>query len=446
MTKKSNVVDMIGSLLESIKMEKAAAEKGQTSHPSQSVDDGTVSAPEGERSSENVSDIKKEVGGTVGVAGQEDANSADQNTPADSIGTQSQASDEVKGNVPTPKAAPEKPGQDGQGDASPEHPTSHTFGEKYSSISSLGNKILAGLAVANAQPKKADAAVAPGTDVQVTVPSKEVKKEAKKKEAPKVEKKAEANLEKDAEAGYLAAKALYDVVMQKQASNADDTQAVIAPIVKAAQSDAQTFCEFMQGFEEGTKERSMNKTAAAVDQIGNALYQAADAGLLTPAMLKKAADDLSALTGQQVSPEELQAAMAGGGAPGGEMPPEAMGGGMPPEAMAGAGGDMGAEDPQIQAIAEELAQAGVTPEELIAAIQGAGGEGAPMGGEMGAPEGSPAVNAEAATEGEAPAQEAAEQKAPEKESPPEEEEEKEGAAKIAAIAGAAKKLLEKRKA
>jgi len=443
MSVKSAVVESIGNLLKQVKLIKQAAAKGETSHPSKSVDDGTVTAPEGERSSENTADVKKNVGSTVGVAGQSDAGSADMTQASDSIGTQSQASDEVKGNVPTPKTAPEKPGQGGRGDASPEHPTSKTFGEKYSSAQELGNAILAAISVAKAGEKQAEGECAQSTDVAKTFPPKKKgeKKDEKKAEAA-ASAPAEAQLEKDAEAGYLAAQALYEV-LTKQAGSPDQANEVVATLVKSAEADAQMFHDFLKGYEdhikEATADEEFKKAAAYAQKIVQFLQTKKAEGKLTPELLKQAADELGGLSGEQISPEELQAMMAqgGGGAGGGmggggEVPPEAAGMG----AEGGAGGAEGGEgaiDPQIMAIAQELAQQGVTPEELIQALQesegGAGGMGG-MGGAEGGGGGPPP---------EAAAHEAAEAPAEEKK----EEESKAGSVKVSAQALAAA-LLAKR--
>jgi len=65
--KKANLIGTIESLLDAVGEEEKVAMTGETSHPSDSVDDGTQPAAEGERSSENESDTKAEPNRGLGV-------------------------------------------------------------------------------------------------------------------------------------------------------------------------------------------------------------------------------------------------------------------------------------------------------------------------------------------------------------------------------------------
>jgi len=58
--KKANLIGTIESLLDAVGEEEKVAMSGETSHPSDSVDDGTQPAVEGDRSSENESDTEAE--------------------------------------------------------------------------------------------------------------------------------------------------------------------------------------------------------------------------------------------------------------------------------------------------------------------------------------------------------------------------------------------------
>ena len=108
------VFGLMDNLLEKIRAEKRASQKRATdgseptTHPVMNAPDGTQPAREGARSAENEGDVEKDYG-VLGNTGQEDANSATSANAADSIGTQSQASDVVKGNVAKPKAVKDAP-------------------------------------------------------------------------------------------------------------------------------------------------------------------------------------------------------------------------------------------------------------------------------------------------------------------------------------------------
>ena len=342
-----------------------------TTHPVMQADPGTKPATEGERSSENESDVRGELG-EAGITGQEDANSADalEKDEADDIGTQTSDSEEMAGNVQQPKATKDAPPDKGPGD--------ETFSEKYSAaaIVESGNKLLAALGNLTGQHKQAseDEGEKKGGE------EKEAEKGKKKpcppesgncaKKAEDAADPAEEEAEKraaaekyseDAEAGYVAAQMIANQLFDKKAE--DEKAAAIAEnIIKTAHADAELLHEYLLGREKG-----------------------ADA----TASIKKAGMKKRAMPGM-IPPE----AMAGAGPEmGGGIPPE-MGGGLPPE-MGGAGGEMppemgagGGEEEALDALAEALAEANVTPEELAATIAeaqaeagGAPGEEAEMIGE-----------------------------------------------------------------
>lgn len=406
----NETLSLFNDVLASLKMSKQAAVKsavGETTHPVKNVDDGTTPADEGARSEENTSDVKEELG-SGGVTGQEDAESVkDVSTEGGSEGTQPQASDEVKGNVPTPKSTVDKPGKDGLGDSSEGHPSNQTFEEKYSSVRNLGNKIAADIAMLAKEAK-----AAPKAEVKAPV-------KVEKKAEVKTEKKAALEKVADFLQGYRAAEAL-DQSAQTQAQMGKQAAAQMSSeIVKKAEKDAEAYCEFLKGYVEarqGSVKKAEHVKLSEEDkfkigyEIGTALRKEAAAGTLTEEKVQYGLSKLAEMTGEEVAPEELAALMgAEGGAPEG-MPvgaPE----GMPEEGMispeeleAGAGAEGGDEAPaseeELMALAQVLDEAGVTPEELIASMEEAqGGAGAEV-----APE-EDAVAAEAAAdEGQASAE------------------------------------------
>jgi hypothetical protein len=409
------VFGLMDNLLEKIRAEKRASQKRATdgseptTHPVMNAPDGTQPAREGSRSSENEADVEQDYG-VLGNTGQEDANSASSMNPADSIGTQSQASDEVKGNVAKPKPVKDGPAENGRGDASPGHPSNETFsGEeaKYASAISVGNKLLALLANAmgktaqegeeeeeeeeeseNAQEKEEESVPSPKSDAADKEKAAGLKKKAGlKKTAEEIKKEAAQKYREEAEAGYMAAGLLASQLgFGKEA--ADEQMAVNAQlegIIKTAQDDAVLLVDYLQGLDEGSLKAASDNSRA----------------------FKKIA---------QPGMEGLDL---------GEAPPVASGEGIPAAALMGAGGgEVGAggeggegEDAAaVELLAQALAEAGIGPEELAAIAQGGGDAGGEMGGEPEAPggggdEGIEGITEEAAAEGEPLEEEKAEQEA-----------------------------------
>jgi len=394
------VFGLMDNLLEKIRAEKRAAQKKATdgseptAHPVMNADDGTQPAREGSRSAENESDVEKDYG-VLGNTGQEDANAASSENQADSIGTQSQAADEVKGNVAKPKPDKDGPAESGAGDASAGHPSNQTFsGEdaKYGAAIDSGNKLLGLLAEAmgktaaentdtdegaseNAQKKEGEEVPSPASDAgdKEKVPtSKDKEKEAAdktegektaevEKTAEELKKEAAEKYREDAEAGYMAAGLLAEQMgFGKQAE--EETTAVNARlegIIKTAQQDAVLLADFLGGINKGQEKAAAEK-------------QAALAKLAQPPM------DL------------------------GPAPEEGMGEGVPAEALmdeeAALGEGGGDEAVALELLADALEEAGVGPEELAALAEGEGG----MGEEMPTEEGAEAVAEETGAEEEVP--------------------------------------------
>jgi len=405
----NSILGLMDSFLQSaLRMEKQATDPSEpTTHPVMSVDDGTQKAQTGARDTENKKDVRESLG-EAGITGQEDASAAGDGTvAADSIGTQKMDSTEVKGNVQTPKATKDGPAEKGRGDASPGHPTNQTFQEKYSSVNEiikLANEILAEIATtksAEDRPEEISGDLARRLkkgDPFVTKVKKETAAERKDEEEAK--KSAALKYRKDAEEGYITAQRLADAIVNKNAET-KEAEELLTGVVKSAQDDAVILCDFLEGLQKG----------AQVSKVINRPHMKRAQMPMDPAMLAGAGAGGPPEGG--IPPELLAAAggPGGGGPPpdmgGGGMPPDMAGGGMPPDMAGGGGAGGGDEEAAIEALADALAQAGVTPEELAQVIseqQGEGGQpvgGPPEGGEPAAlEEGASAGGGAAEGEGE----------------------------------------------
>jgi hypothetical protein len=349
-----------------------------TTHPVENADAGTSVAQEGARSAENEADVKKDYG-TLGNTGQEDANVATSEKPTDTMGTQSQAADEVKGNVQEPKSMKDDPEEKGRGDGSPGHPSNTTFNEnerwKFSSakdVMKAGEQILAGILAIkqgssdNAVEKKTEETktekkAKPGdSEVPEQKKQEDKAKEAGVKTASEEEKRAAAQkYREDAEAGYMAAELLARQLGFGKEAEDQTATAACESLMKKAEEDADVYCSFLAGHVQGG-----NEGKAAIS--------------------KKAQPELMAGGGGEIPPEVLAAA-AGGGGGGEEM--------IEPGVMAeDAGG--GDEEALLEELAAEMAQEGVSPEELVSSIlaeEGGGGEELAAPGLEAAPEMAPGV-------------------------------------------------------
>lgn len=375
------VMDLMEGFLSEVRTKKASVKQANdpsepTTQPVMKKDDGTQKATTGAHAAEMTSYVKKELGG-MGITGQEDAEAGKGKDPADTIGTIKQQSDEVKGNVQEPKAHKDLP---------PSSHVSNQKGEKYSAemsaVLTSGSKLIeaiSGLGIKSASVKKAEAekqaadkkkeedaakAANAGTPPaegagsvkeQVTVP----------KTASEQEKQAAmSKYAEDAQAGYYAAALLAKSLGIGKEAEAEQklVSEKIAHIVSKAHTAGDTFVDYMQGHAEAEKKAALAK---------------AGMGGETPA----------------ISPEELSPAPTDGPPDGGGGMPMGGAGGMdggmsgaPGGAPGGAGGN---PEETIQALAQALAAAGVTPEELaqlIAAEQGGGGMGGPGAGAPPPPE------------------------------------------------------------
>ena len=371
-----SVVQLMDSFLHEVDLEKQAsnldlAGDAKSTHPSANVDDGTTPATEGARSSENEADVKKDVPDTIN-----DEDSKNQaggsKKPTDDQGTISMAADSgLEGNVDTPKKDHSK----SMSDSGPGDDTFDGSWDKASAdLAKQGNDIVASLTVLLKQageeagetapdPEPAPAAeeapaeAAPEAEAQPEEPKTEDAPAADDKEAS-----AEVAMFKQAaeqypdamEAGYQAAALLADqlgVGTEKSAADEQELVATVAGIRKQAEADADMYLRFLNGYNEAnTKAAQGPEELAALANAGGGM------------------------------PPEMGAEMGGEGG----MPPglEGMMGGGAPEAeeLAGLGAEGGEEggdeEAQLEEIAAALDEAGITPEELAAAVTEA------QGGEM----------------------------------------------------------------
>lgn len=335
-----------------------------TSNPVMSAPDGTQKYTEGERGRENDADVTAELGALANV-GESAVNSNEAGAkPTDTMGTQKQDSDVVKGNVPTPKESPK---------------ATHESVFKSAELAKQAGDLL------NLFGTKQASADTGGATIETKVPSTPAKAAAGDSEVPPEKKIADAMAEKKACAqkhpeaaklGFQAADALLlELGLVKDASVNPEKEALrakVASVVEAAHNSATKLATYLKAVADGQKMATLNN-------------------------VKKAEPEIAAMTGA-VSPEGPGAgAMPGADAAGAGMPPEAAGAGGPPPM---GGSDMGGGQPGgdinqqlVEAIAQALDSGEVSPEELVAALEqttGAGqggGDMAPGMGDGGAPGG-----------------------------------------------------------
>lgn len=337
-----------------------------TTHPVMDDDPQTEPATEGARGKENESDVGEQVGGDP-ITGQEDANTASSAQPSDDMGTKTMDADEVKGNTEKPKAKKDPPDENGRGDASPNHPTSEEMRsqEKYSSVDFRKDIQLILEAFASGGIKEAQTAVKPakkkaeeGEEVEIKGPGGttiEVEKEGKEKEEEdEAEKKAA--VEKypdDYDNGFVAAAMLLEQMGIAKQANENESRLIeehIAGVVSSARADADAACDYIEGFEKG----AAAKRAAAEMPLPPELMQ------------EMAGGGEAEVPAEEASEEAIEGAGEAGGMPGAEEAMAAEGAG---EEL-GAGGEGGIDE---EAIIQALAEAGVNPEELMAALEAEGG-------------------------------------------------------------------------
>lgn len=358
-------MELIHNWLDEYRKDKRAADAAAgadntepTTHPVMDADPQTEPAAEGARGKENESDVGEQVGGDT-VTGQEDAMSATSAQPSDDMGTAKMDADEVKGNVKEPKTEKDPPGDgSGQGDESPQHPTTDEMknpAEKYSSAVKKGTFILEKLAAMGVEtPKPTQKKKAAEVEIEVE-PSEDEGEDEGEGEGEGEDKEAEkkAAVEKypdDFDNGYVAAAmVLQQMGMAKQAEQESEEliQEKTASIISKARQDAQNAADYLAGFARG---QHLKQSAAE----------------MPPEMPPEMGEG----GGEELPPEvadELAAEAMGGGeeaAPEGDM--------IPAEALAGAeeGGEGSDEEQAEEILLEALSEAGISPEELVAATSG----------------------------------------------------------------------------
>lgn len=331
MTKKASLLKTIEAFMQEVDgVTKQADEhgKGNTSHPSESVDDGNKPVSTGSRAAENEADVKKQIGP---AAVDNTTTSVSEGDKSLNLGLNQSLTGEDPATEDNYKDKPEEPGTS--------HPAKADMGEKYSSMSfkdlcktaaELSNGILASIATA-----------------QVTKPAET----AKPSEKPAAEKTAaqaapvEAAKVAEVTEAVKAAEAGYDLAaLLGGDANIPAAQEFISDTIKVAAASADLTAQFIYSFhaEKLAQAQKAAEPKTAVDPK------------ITP---KKAANDVEA------PPEdnEMLNQMAGGGMPsGGDVLP---GGEVPP------GGDVlpggGSDEAALEELAAVLQELGITPEQLL---------------------------------------------------------------------------------
>ena len=302
----------------------AGSYSGGTSHPVKSVDDQTEDANEGERSAENCADVKEQVpGGGVDAAPE---NAPDQEGQQFDVGITSHETGEDPAHEGDYKSTKEDPGTS--------HPAKTEDGEKYSSMSFAKLKTLT--------EKKANALIA---GIAVTL------KEAEHRGNPQAYSPSHSN--------KVAAAVGYDQAVSAGVSNVEHAaffKEASETMLRDALSAATATGQYLSAF---------NKQLA----VKLAAEEAAEEG-------SEPASHEDSESGGQEAGEEAGGSGGAGGSGMDEADLAAMAGGP------GAGGPGGGDQGSIDELLAALAEMGVTPDEVMAALSEGQGGGAP-GGEMG---------------------------------------------------------------
>lgn len=334
-TKQANVVDTVQALLDRLdvsatKKAEALSEpggySGSSTHPVTKVDDRLQEASEGSRSSENTEDVKADLG-EPSVDSTTPGTPGGQNSVTLDVGITSKAT----GEDPSAETDSAKGGKEDPGSSHPARTDNDAIdGKKYANVfeefdalckqaQELGNDLMASITVA-------------------------------------VQKPEEKRAQEDRAAGQAAAEIASDEGLDKQAIDALVVQS-IAETVKTAEQMADLTAEYLNAYFQ-TLQKQANEGG---EQLAGPAELMAGAG---------------GEAGDQVIDPETLAAMTEGGA-GGELGGAELGGeGLPPEAGldAGAAGEEGISDEDTLMLAQILEEAGVSPEELEAAlVEGEGG-------------------------------------------------------------------------
>jgi hypothetical protein len=343
----NNVVDELNAWIkQSQAEEKSAVPAGDpgttgTEHPVADADGQTIEAPEGARASENESDVADQLPAeTPNEAtgdGAEGPNQG-QNIATNSIGTEAAATGE-DASVETSSVKSEKD------DPGTSHPA-EIGDEKYASLHALGTEIMGDLVVATAAKKQA---MEGGSDAKMCEAcGDEYSGEAceKCKAEPKEAESKEAAAESDEDLGAAEAQGAKLAAAILEASNgvSDEHRAIVYDITKRAELDAVNVANYLAGF--------LTQKAAMAD------VEMADAMGAEDVMGAASAGDVDDAAAAAISDDAMGADAMGA---------DAMG--------ADAGGAN--EEALVAELAQALAEAGVTPEEIAAmATEGGAGEAA----------------------------------------------------------------------
>lgn len=368
--------------------------------------DNTTGVQTGSRYDENSADIKTAIPNSVDAAEPGEANETPggENLETNKIGVNKASTGK---DVPTTKSTKDDPGTS--------HPA-RTDNVKYANanstageLSELANQILADISVATAgYQKQASAGAGAG---QATA--------AKASKIPGVPDAAGGKPREDKAGSKNSATATAAVPTgaghdEHLAGHNDTTPGIHTsqPKIAADQGNTQGYTDEQLGFltaqfltEQLVKTAQAEQQAASQTQMSdeqfNAIVESQMANIYTRAdeqttklasfmqgYTKQAeGDPAAAAAGAPAGPDPMAGAMGGGGEAGGGDPAAALGANAP----AGAAGGI---SPEILALAEALAQEGITPEQIhaLAAQVGAGGGGGAPGGapEGAAPGGAPA--------------------------------------------------------
>jgi hypothetical protein len=361
----NDVLQDLDSFLESAQTKQAAtADQNMgdkdTSHPSAQVDDQLLGdAPEKERSAENEADVSRD----VGPQNINDANESDAEKPnsMESLTTAAPTGEDPSNETGSTKETKE--------DGTSSHPSdleSSVQKEKYAAFrADLDKKIKTdGL-----QKVACDLANEVLADIATVMESQT------------------AEVKQASAAGAAAADRVLTESEKRAAEKNQIMDSLIKEAYQAGQQDAELLLDFYCGVAEGAAEKRAEEEAAANEkEDGGSKEEAGDSGNAS-----SGAED--AVTGEgseeagALPPEDIQqlADMAAPAVeePAPEMPAEAA---MPAAEAMGAealGGEMGApgEEEVLDALSQALTDAGVTPEELVMAIeaeQGAAGPEMPI--------------------------------------------------------------------
>jgi hypothetical protein len=343
---KKNVYEDLTQILDQLRTKTAEGpmvDQSEIVNKAGDPDDQTSGASEGSRSSENVTDVKTNVGdNSVDGSSAAAEAGATQMNPLNDIGTKVRPTGE---DTASEEVAKDK--KDDAGTAKKELEVGTASDPKFASMSleALENDILTDITVAIKTAAAAPVKTAPVKTTAVAKPVKTAEAEEQEKVAVVLEDLL-TNYADDVEAGYKAASAsIEETVKTASESISQDDEAIMFNIVKEAQNDAEIAAMILDSYVDGLRKQ----------------------GGLDPAMLEAAAPAAMEEGEQTIDPAMLEAAALEGA--------EGMEPGME-DATAVEGTDMGDDEAVIEQIAQALEAEGVTPEQLAEAIaaEQAGGE------------------------------------------------------------------------